>query len=408
MALSSKMGILTGGPGTGKTTILQALVKILKMKRAEVQLAAPTGRAAQRMTETTGAGAKTIHRLLAFDPASGKFTVNENDPLKADFIIVDEASMLDTKLASALFRAISPACHLLLVGDVDQLPSVGSGNVLNDLIKIAEQQKKNGETNSIQVTRLNKIFRQGERSGIVSTAHDILNGVKASPPPIANPSQINTELDLHFIHAPDPERCVKAVTRLCQTLLPNWYPWADRLRDIQVLAPLHKGTAGISNLNRVLQTTLNLQEQVLRMGDKQYHVGDKIIQTRNNYDLNIFNGDLGTILDIQPVSGEMLINFNDEHVQLKRSDLIDITTAYAISIHKSQGSEFPIVVIPLLKQHFIMLQRNLIYTAITRGRKKVFLVGDPAAYAMAVANHSSSKRITDLLPKYTAPYTIAG
>lgn len=394
-ALEHKVSVLTGGPGTGKTTILRALVEIVRAKKGRVMLAAPTGRAAQRMSESAGVTAKTIHRLLEWDPGAGGFVRNEDKPLRGDLVVVDEASMLDTRLAASLLRAVPEKAHLLLVGDVDQLPSVGAGNVLKDLIRFA----KESQLQSFAVTRLQQIFRQGSRSGIVEVSHAILHNNASPPSPATSPDQMDPEADLHFILAPEPERCVGAVVRLCSNLLPRWYPWANPTMDIQVLAPLHKGQAGIGNLNHELQAALNPDGRGVTLGSQRFAIGDKVIQTRNNYDLGIFNGDLGRVTAINAESGTLAAEFDSGVVDFERGDMLDLSPAYAISIHKSQGSEFPIVVIPLLKQHFIMLQRNLIYTGITRGRKKVFLIGDPAAYAMAVRNSDSGHRVTDLLGK---------
>jgi exodeoxyribonuclease V alpha subunit len=384
-ALTTKFSILTGGPGTGKTTILRALADILRAKKARLFLAAPTGRAAQRLGEAAGAFARTIHRLLKFDPHEARFTVNAGAPLECDFLVVDEASMLDSRLAAALLRAVPPKAHVLLVGDVHQLPSVGAGHVLNDLIN----------SGAASVTRLEKIFRQGERSGIVTLAHAILHGLASPPPPVNSPGKIDPDADVHFLQVPDPEACLDAVARLCREFIPRWYK-LDPVMDVQVLAPMHKGVAGIANLNQSLQAALNPGAKGIPWGAGRFQVGDKVIQTRNNYELGLFNGDLGRIRAVNPESGTLAAEFDGETLDFDRAALGDLAPAYAISIHKSQGSEFPIVVIPLLKQHYIMLQRNLLYTALTRGRKKVFLVGDPAAYALAVRHAESVARRTDL------------
>ena len=386
--LNHKLTILTGGPGTGKTTILQSLVAILKAKKIRISLAAPTGRAAQRMQETTRHFAQTLHRLLDFDASEGRFMQREDNPIKTDFVIVDEASMLDTRLAAALLRAIPDHAHVLLVGDIHQLPSVGPGNILKDFI----------HTECFQVVRLEKIFRQGDRSEIVSTAHRILTGDSRPPSMTSEWRSISNEQDLHFIKSEDPEECMKIALELAAKTIPATGGW-DSIMDIQLLAPMHKGSSGISRFNLELQKHLNGNAVSITVGDQNYGVGDKIIQTRNDYDRNIYNGDIGRITSVDQTNGTLRAQFDNRSVDCDRAHLTDLQLAYAISIHKSQGSEFPVVILPFLKQHYIMLQRNLLYTAITRGRKKVFLVGDPVAYAMAVRHAESTHRQTDLLPK---------
>jgi exodeoxyribonuclease V alpha subunit len=393
--LSTKLSIITGGPGTGKTTILQALVDILRAKKVNLALAAPTGRAAQRMQETTGNPAQTIHRLLQFDPHQGGFVINEKNPLDIDYLIIDEASMLDTRLAASIFKAVLPKTHIVFVGDIFQLPSVGAGNVLKDFI----------ESGLFKVTELHQIFRQSKRSHIATTAHSILSGDSTCPTLLQTSDSIDADCDLYFIEAVTSEDCLKKCTEVYQKILKHM-SYFHPLQDIQVLAPLYKGTAGIANLNQHLQLLLNtLVPQPATASSNpmpqppRFHVGDKVIQTRNNYDKAIFNGDLGIVKHIDTQKGVVVVSFDEAYVELDRSDMADLSLAYAISVHKAQGSEFPVVIIPWIKSYFLMLQRNLLYTAITRGRQKVFIVGDPAAYAMAVNNKENIQRRTGLSQK---------
>lgn len=382
-ALTNKISILTGGPGTGKTTILRALVSILTAKRVKVVLCAPTGRAAQKLSETTGQQAQTIHRLLQYTPSENQFSHNEENPLKLDFIIIDEASMVDTYLACALFRAIPTTAHVVIVGDIDQLQSVGPGNVLGDIIR----------SQKFPVTRLNKIFRQDACSEIVSVAHDIINSVDSRPTTVQSINEINPLHDFHFIESTTPEDCLEKIIALCKDHLPKWYN-IDPIDDVQILVPVHKGTIGTENINTAMQNTFI--DNSCCSSWTTYRIGDKVIQSKNNYDKNIFNGDLGRIQYIDDTDNATTIRFNDDCVTLNKSNMADINLAYAISIHKSQGSEFPVVIIAILRQHYIMLQRNLIYTAITRGKNKVFIVGDPTAYSIAVNNKERAQRLTGL------------
>lgn len=388
-ALASKMSILTGGPGTGKTTILRALVDILRAKKVKLHLAAPTGRAAQRLAETTGGFASTIHRLLKFDPAAGRFTTNEDHPLSTDYLVVDEASMLDTRLAAALLQAVPAKAHLLLVGDTDQLPSVGAGNVLQDLIATGE----------VPVTRLDVIHRQKGQSGIVTTAHAINDGDPSMPPSHPDLSTIPAWSDLNFIPVESQEDCVRQVVELCRQHIPQTHRWVKPRQDIQVLAPMHRGIAGVGNFNARLQDALNPDRTGVKCAAGEFRAGDKIIQLRNNYDKNLFNGDIGTITSVDTKASKLIADFDGESHEFERGEFGNLALAYAISIHKSQGSEYPIVVVPLMKAHFMMLQRNLLYTAITRGKKKVYIVGEPAAYGMAVRNREAKVRSTHLKQK---------
>ncbi|NCG09238.1 MAG: AAA family ATPase [Verrucomicrobia bacterium] len=413
-ALQSKFSIITGGPGTGKTTILRAVVDILRAKRARIALASPTGRAAQRLAEAAGAPASTIHRLLKYDGATRSFTYDAENPLPCDFLIVDEASMLDTRLAAHLFQAIPSPAHLLLVGDADQLPSVGPGNILGDLMAAPPA----------CVARLDTIFRQGETSGIIRTAHAIRAGETHPDKTLQSLRELNPEDDFVFVEADSPEHTAKAIRYLATEYIPK-IQRLDPIRQLQILSPMHRGSSGISALNPELQEALNPEAKALsrlksdpdyaparqshfrektrkplpaslEYGTVTYRIGDKIIQTRNNYDKNIFNGDTGIVQRIAPDKSGLTINFNSEQIEYTKGELGEIQLAYAISIHKSQGSEYPAVIIPLLKQHFMMLQRNLVYTGITRARQKVYLVGDLEAYAMAVRNNKTEIRRTHL------------
>ncbi len=413
-ALENKVTIITGGPGTGKTTILRSVVDILRVKRARILLASPTGRAAQRLGEAAGAPASTIHRLLKYDAASYSFVHKADNPLPAEFVILDEASMLDTRLAAHLFDAIPSGAHLLIVGDADQLPSVGAGNVLGDLMAAPPA----------KVTRLDTIYRQGKESGIITTAHAILQGESHPGRTFRSLRELERDRDFTFIEAEAPEQCLQAILYLVREYIPKTHG-IDPISDLQVLSPMHRGTGGISVLNTELQEALNSKataESRLRSdpdytpsrqthfrektrrplpaeveyGSSTFRIGDKVIQTRNNYDKNVFNGDTGIIRSIQADKSGLTIDFSGTDVEYTKGELSEVQLAYAISIHKSQGSEYPVVVIPLLKQHFLLLQRNLIYTGITRARQKVYLVGSLDAYAMAVKNNEQQVRRTHL------------
>lgn len=375
--VKNQVMIVTGGPGTGKTTVLKVIVALFEFLHLPVLLAAPTGRAAQRISETTGRRASTIHRLLeyaAIDSSEEKpFKKNSDNPLDAALIIIDETSMIDIQLMCSLCIAVKKTTKLLLVGDSDQLPSVGPGNVLSDLIM----------SNSIPHVRLKTVFRQAEKSRIITAAHEINNGIV---PDIHNARIEN----LFFIEEHDPEHALATIKALVTQRLPERYAF-DPVRDIQVLSPMHRGHVGTERINTCLQSVLGNTGKVLKNRDIQFFMGDKVMQIKNNYELNIFNGDIGFVSDI--INAEsMTINFNGVF-HCYSLDMIDqIIPAYCISIHKSQGSEFRAVIIPLMMEHFIMLQRNLIYTALTRAKELCVFIGEKRAFSIAVHNFKASVR----------------
>jgi exodeoxyribonuclease V alpha subunit len=386
-ALENKVMVITGGPGTGKTTITHAILKIFsrlnKSSRLEekILLAAPTGRAAKRLSETTGRVAKTIHRLLEFSFQKGGFQRDSENPLNCDLLIVDEASMIDTVLMYYLLKAVPDGATLILVGDVNQLPSVGAGNVLNDIIA----------SGCVPVVELNEIFRQARASRIVVSAHQINNGVM---PPVEF-SETGSQSDFFFIEQEDPGKVLEIILELVGERIPRRFN-IDPVDDIQVLTPMHKGIVGAGNLNTQLQGALNPVKEGIIRGEKAYRVGDKVMQIRNNYDREVFNGDIGRIKGIFPDLQEMVVMFDGREVVYEYTDLDEIVLAYAISVHKSQGSEYPAIVIPILTQHYILLQRNLIYTAVTRGRELVVVVGTRKAMAIGIKNDKPQKRHTFL------------
>lgn len=386
-ALTDKVLVITGGPGTGKTTLIKAVCAAYKRLGTRVALAAPTGRAAKRLSETTGHEAATIHRLLEFSPQGGGFQRNEQRPLAADCLIVDEASMLDALLAHHLLKAVAPKTTLVFVGDVDQLPSVGAGNVLQDII----------DSGAFPVVRLSEIFRQAQRSLIVVNAHRIREGLF----PINGSSRQGRLSDFYFIEKDDPQEVLGVVLELCTRRIPARFG-LDPVEDIQVLSPMHRGTVGAQSLNEALQKALNPRGRAVERAGRIYRVGDKVMQLRNNYDKDVFNGDLGRIQAVDEENQEIRVRMDGRVVTYGFSELDEITHAYAVSVHKSQGSEYPAVVVPLVTQHYVMLQRNLLYTAVTRGKKLVVLVGSKKALAMAVRNDRIQKRYTLLAHRLAA------
>lgn len=380
--LKEKVMVITGGPGTGKTTIINAILKIFSKLKVRILLAAPTGRAAKRMSETTGVEARTIHRLLEFSFAKGGFLKNEKRQLGCDLLIVDEASMIDTILMYHLLKAVPLTAILILVGDVNQLPSVGAGNILKDII----------ESKALPVAWLNEIFRQAKKSQIIVNAHKINQGVI----PSLETSPLNDQNnDFYFIQQEDPDRVLEIILELVKIRIPQRFGF-DPVDDIQVLTPMHKGVAGSGNLNKEMQKILNPGSEGLIRGERNYRISDKVMQIRNNYDKEVFNGDIGRITQIYPENQQLAISFDGREVTFDFSDLDEVVLAYAVSVHKSQGSEFPAVIIPILTQHYILLQRNLIYTAVTRGQKLVVMVGTRKALAIGVNNNKTKKRFTYL------------
>jgi exodeoxyribonuclease V alpha subunit len=374
---SRKFTVLTGGPGTGKTFTTLGIISLYRMLGAKILLAAPTGRAAKRMSEVTGMEAKTIHRLLEYKPAKG-YTVNEENPLKCDVLILDEVSMVDLVLMYNLLKAVPDEAVLVLVGDIDQLPSVGAGNVLRDII----------DSGAVEVVRLTAIFRQARGSMIITNAHRVNQG---RMPKYTGPRN----RDFFFIQEEDPEQAADTIVSLVTERLPRYYQ-ADPVKDIQVLCPMLKGTTGAHNLNRLLQEKLASGSFSIKYGGTTYYIGDKVMQIKNNYDKNVFNGDIGFIESIDQEDRTLVISFDDRKVEYDFTELDEIILAYASTVHKSQGSEYPIVVAPLSTQHYVMLQRNLLYTCITRAKKVFVLVGTKQAVAMAVRNNKIAKRNTML------------
>jgi exodeoxyribonuclease V alpha subunit len=380
LALLSKVLVITGGPGVGKTTIVNSILRIVAVKGISLSLCAPTGRAAKRMTEATGFEAKTIHRLLEVDPKTGGFKRGSDNPLECDLLVVDETSMVDVMLMQALIRAVPDQAALLIVGDIDQLPSVGPGQVLADIIG----------SGAVPIVRLTEVFRQAAHSRIITSAHQINRGA------IPDLSKPEADSDFYFVPADDPETAVQRIIELVKTRIPQRFG-LDPVRDIQVLCPMNRGGCGARSLNIELQAALNPagERKVERFG-WTFAPGDKVMQIENDYEKEVYNGDIGYIDDVDPVTGELIASFDGRAVTYGFGELDTLVPAYAATIHKSQGSEYPAVVIPVLTQHHTMLQRNLLYTGVTRGKRLVVLLGQKKAVAIAVRNVSGRRRWSKL------------
>ncbi|MCC6346196.1 MAG: ATP-dependent RecD-like DNA helicase [Nitrospirales bacterium] len=386
-ALHRKVMVITGGPGTGKTTIIKSIVRIYGRLGQRVLLAAPTGRASKRMTEATGLEAKTLHRLLEFSPQEGGFKRNEQNPLEADLIVIDEASMVDTILMHHLLKAVPLQAALLFVGDVDQLPSVGAGNVLKDIIA----------SGAVPTVTLNEIFRQSQESLIIVNAHRVNKGEM----PFLR-FEAGTSPDFYFFEVDEPEKILEKVIDLCKERIPRKFGYSP-VRDIQVLTAMHRGVIGAGTLNAELQKALNPSGDEVVRGSRIFRRGDKVMQMVNNYDKDVFNGDIGIITKIDRELQEVAIDYDGKTVAYDYNDLDEIMPAYAISVHKSQGSEYPAVVMPVHTQHYLLLQRNLLYTGITRGKKLVVLVGTRKAVGIAIRNNKPQERYTLLRERLRAP-----
>ncbi|MCP4626074.1 MAG: ATP-dependent RecD-like DNA helicase [bacterium] len=379
---SHRVAIITGGPGTGKTTLLRSISTIFETLGRRVALAAPTGRAARRLAEMTHRKAGTIHRLLGYNFMDGGFLRGPDNPINAEAVIIDEASMVDTALMYHLMNAVQPSAVIVLVGDVAQLPAIGPGNVLADMIK----------SQCIQVFSLNKIFRQDRESAIIRNAHKMRQGDFHIG---VQPDVIDQSSDFYFLEEHDPDRVAQKIVDLCSRELPQTFDF-DPIIDIQVLTPMHKGAVGTINLNHMLQKTLNRNPVLIESVGNAYKVGDKVMHLKNNYQKEVYNGDIGVVRSFDPQKGELEVDYYGRTVCYDTGELDQITIAYAISVHKSQGSEYPAVVVPLVTQHYVLLQRNLLYTAMTRGKKLVILIGSPKALHIALKNDRPQMRLTSL------------
>ncbi len=376
-SFGDKLLVITGGPGTGKTTIVRAVVDVFEKWGRQVLLAAPTGRAAKRLSEATGREARTIHRLLEFRPKTGTFKRSERTPLQGEALIIDEVSMVDVPLMHHLLKAVPPAMRLILVGDKDQLPSVGPGTLLQDLIG----------SGAVDVVRLDEIFRQEKESFIVLNAHRVNNGERLIYPPRDDPKS-----DFFFVRQDDDKKAFSTILKLCSYSIPRKLGIDPLSSDIQVISPMYRGVVGVDNLNRELQSRLNPGKEGLRVGTREFRARDKIMQIRNDYDKDVFNGDIGTILHVDKAKFRIYADFQGRPVSYERDDLNDIVPAYAVSVHKAQGSEYQAVVMPLLTQHFLMLQRNLFYTALTRAKRLSIIVGSYKALYIAIKNDKPVRR----------------
>ena len=376
-SFEKKILVITGGPGTGKTTIIRAVVDIFQKWGRDVLLAAPTGRAAKRLSETTGRDARTIHRVLEFKPKQGTFKRNERNPLRGEALIVDEVSMIDLPLMYHLLKAVPAPMRLILVGDKDQLPSVGPGTLLQDIIA----------SGTVDVVRLDEIFRQEKESYIVLNAHRINQGESLIYPP-----REDENADFFFIRQDDEKKALDTILKLCSSSVPRRLGLNPLSPQIQVISPMYKGLVGVENLNLELQKRLNPQGEGLKAGLREYRVRDKVMQLRNDYEKDVFNGDIGTILHADKAKFRVFVDFDGRTVSYEKDEINDITLAYAVSVHKAQGSEYQAVIMPLMTQHFIMLQRNLFYTALTRAKKLSVIIGSYKALYIAIKNDNPVKR----------------
>lgn len=380
--LSHRVAVITGGPGTGKTTLVRSVTAIFQQLGKKTLLAAPTGRAARRLSEVTGEEAATIHKMLQYNIGTGRFEKNRNDPLEADALIVDEASMVDILLMYHLLNAVPFHASVIFVGDIFQLPSVGPGTVLSDLIHCKR----------FRTFELTKIFRQAQESPIVLNSHRVRYG---KLPKTTDPTDSETLSEFYFIETADPVKVMERIVELCARRIPEKYMF-DPLTDIQVLTPMHKGDVGTVSLNTALQNVLNSQTQMIESFGKQFKQGDKVMHLKNNYEKDVFNGDIGVIQDLDTHSKSLTVNYYGRSVTYAFEELHELTLAYAISVHKSQGSEYPVVVVPITTQHSPLLQRNLLYTAMTRGKKLVILIGTKRALTMALENDRPKQRLSGL------------